>query len=101
MIEPERRRRLRGEILEMARRFGVSGVSIEGLEGIYARAGEPRLADNVGEALLYLADKGYVAVNLQRDILSGIERRMVTITAAGIDLLDDTIDQDPGVCIVR
>jgi hypothetical protein len=85
----------------MARRFGVNGVSIEGLEGIYTRAGEHRMADNVGEALLYLADKGYVAVNLQRDLLSGIERRMVTITAEGIDLLDDTIDQNPGVCIVR
>lgn len=99
-MDPQRKRKLRGEILAMARRIGAAGITIEGLENIYVRAGEHRMADNVGEALLYLTDKGYVAIGMSRDIMTGIERRIVTISAAGIDLLDHTIEADPGVWIV-
>ncbi len=98
-MEPSRKRRLRGEILALVRRLGIGGISVEGIENIYMRAGEHRLADNVGEALHYLADKGYVMIHLERDTFSQVERRLVTISAQGMDLLDRTIDEDPGVWI--
>lgn len=98
-MEPSRKRRLRGEILALARRLGIGGISVEGIENIYMRAGEHRLADQVGEALHYLADKGYVMIHRERDIYSDVERRLVSITAQGIDLLDRTINEDPGVWI--
>lgn len=98
-MEPSRKRRLRGEILALARRLGIGGISVEGIEKIYERAGEHRLADQVGEALLYLTDKGYIMIHRERDIFSDVERRLITITAAGIDLLDRTITEDPGVWI--
>lgn len=95
------RRRLRGEIMTLARRFGPAGVTVEGIEGIYERAGEQRQVFLVGETLHYLADKGYVTIELKRDELSGVERRFVIITAKGLDLLDANIDVDPGVDVVR
>lgn len=98
-MEPSRKRRLRGEILALARRLGIGGISVEGVENIYMRAGEHRLADNVGEALHYLADKGYVMIHRERDTFSDVERRLVSITARGIDLLDHTIEGDPGVWV--
>ncbi len=100
-MEALTRRKLRGEILTLARRFGPAGVTIEGIEGIYERAGERRQVFLVGETLHYLADKGYVNIGLKRDELSGVERRFVTITAIGLDLLDASIGVDPGVDIVR
>ena len=98
-MDPSRKRRLRGEILALARRLGIGGISVEGIENIYLRAGEHRLADNVAEALHYLADKGYVIIHRERETFSGVERRLVSISAQGIDLLDRTIDEDPGVWI--
>ena len=100
-MEAQWRRKLRGEILMLARRFGAAGITVEGIEGIYERAGEQRQVFLVGETLLYLADKGYVKIGLKRDEMSGVERRFVVITAAGLDLLDANIGNDPGVDIVR
>ncbi len=58
------------------------------------------VAADLEEHLQYLADKGYLTKDLLKDEISGVKRWVAFITAKGIDLLDETIDPDPGVEIV-
>jgi hypothetical protein len=54
---------------------------------------------DIYEHLLYLADKGYIRVeSLDENPLSCLEYTVV-LTAKGIDLLDGSIRDDPGIVI--
>jgi hypothetical protein len=92
----------RGRILRLVRDSGAAeGISVHGLTSIFARAGRQDAADRVEEHVVYLFDRGYLVSTIERDQLSRVERWMVRITSSGIDLLDGTIDADPGVnCVV-
>lgn len=96
----EMNRRHRGTILRIVRRWGVTGVSWEGIEAIFRQAGQLGAIDRLEENVQYLADKGYLAKELKRDDFSGVERWLVWITPRGIDLLDGLIEADPGVVVV-
>lgn len=49
--------------------------------------------------LYYLADKGYITVvDVREDNLSGIDY-LINLTAKGVDLLEGSIPEDPGVMI--
>ncbi len=47
----------------------------------------------------YLEEKGYVRVEEARNDKLGISRRMIYITAKGIDLLEGNIPPDPGILL--
>ncbi|KEQ23419.1 hypothetical protein [Paenibacillus tyrfis] len=49
--------------------------------------------------LRYLEEKGYVRTEEGNEL--GIQRTMATLTAKGIDLLDGSIADDPGVMVIR
>lgn len=49
--------------------------------------------------LHYLEEKGYVRTEEGNEL--GIQRTMATLTAKGIDLLDGSISDDPGVMVIR
>jgi len=93
--------RTRGRILHTVRRYGPNGISYEGIERIFHRAGWFGSAATLEEHLHYLREKDLVHVERTRDAISGVKRWLVTITAKGIDLLDERIEADPGVDIVR
>lgn len=47
----------------------------------------------------YLEEKGYVRVEEARNDRLGIYRRVIFITAKGIDLLEGNIPPDPGILL--
>ncbi|MCD9025763.1 hypothetical protein [Cohnella silvisoli] len=49
--------------------------------------------------LHYLVDKGYVRTEEGNEL--GIQRTMATLTAKGVDLLDGSIPDDPGIMVTR
>ncbi len=100
MTKTEANCRMRGEILRLVRKMGTNGISYEGMERIFLRAGRMGVAADMEEHLQYLADKGYLTKELLKDEISGVKRWMAFITAKGIDLLDEVIERDPGVEIV-
>lgn len=100
MTRVEANRLTRAKILRVVRRYGTGGISYEGLERVFSRAGMLGVAADLEEHLQYLADKKYLAKDLRRDELSGVERWLVWITPTGIDLLEGTIEPDPGVELV-
>lgn len=100
MTKAEANKRVRREILRIVRKFGMNGISFEGIEKIFNRAGMLGVAADLEENIHYLKGKGYVATEQVKDQFDQVERWMVTITPAGIDLLDEIIDPDPGVEIV-
>jgi hypothetical protein len=96
-IDIDRNRRHRATILRIVRRYGVEGISWPGLERIFRVAGRFEAMNTLEENVQYLADKNYLKKQLLRDEASDVERWMLYITPRAIDLLDGTIDPDPGV----
>jgi hypothetical protein len=94
-------RRIRGDILRLVRKWGAKGLSFDGLQAVFFRSGI-MMSTNVdlGEHVSYLEGKGYLRTGKQRDQFESVERWMIQLTPTGIDLLDQTIDPDPGVEIV-
>jgi len=97
MATREQNVKARGEILRLARRFGGNGVSIAGVDRIFQQAGMFAALSSLEENIEYLQGKGYLAAELATDPLSDVERWIIRITPAGIDLLDGVIPADPGV----
>lgn len=94
-------RELRGFILTMCKHNYPHGCS-EKL--ILTTLGENQFASS--PALLrahieYLEEKGYVRIEDVQAHGLGISRTLVFITAKGIDLLEGSIPQDPGVLLFR
>jgi len=92
--------RRRGEILRKVRVYGGQGLSLEGLQRIFQRAGRLGSFEQLEEDVRYLAEKEYLRKELLKDRESLVERWLVWITPQGIDLLDGVIGPDPGVEIV-
>src|SRR6218665_526302 len=53
----------------------------------------------INRHLHYLEEKGYVRTEEGNEL--GIQRTMATLTAKGIDLLDGSIADDPGILVIR
>jgi hypothetical protein len=100
MTSAEANYKTRGDLLKIVRRYGVDGISYQGIEKIFWQAGRLGVAADLEENLAYLGDKGYLNLRLTRDHISGVERWLATMTPKGIDLLDGTIPPDPGVNVV-
>lgn len=89
--------RHRGNILQLVRNCGVDGISFPGLEAVFRKAGRFGAIKQLEENVQYLTEKGYLRTELIKERTSGVERWMIWLTAQGIDLLDGTIPDDPGV----
>jgi hypothetical protein len=94
-------RRNRGQVLRLLQESGSDGLTPEGLAAVFRNAGKHGAADRIGEIATYLQDKGYVRIELIRDPISGVKREVVRLTARGTDLLEGSLDDDPGVICVR
>lgn len=53
----------------------------------------------IRQHIRYLEEKGYVRSEEGNEL--GIQRTMATLTAKGIDLLDGSIPDDPGILVIR
>jgi hypothetical protein len=96
----DRNRRHRGSILRVVRRYGTQGISWPGLERIFRSAGLLGAVEMLEENVQYLADKAYLKKARLRDEIAGVERWMLYIAPSGIDLIEGTIDPDPGVNLI-
>lgn len=100
MTKAEANKRVRREILRIVRKFGTNGISFEGIEKVFSRAGMLGVAADLEENIHYLKGKGYLTTAHVKDQFDQVDRWMVVITPAGIDLLDEITGPDPGVEIV-
>lgn len=90
----EKFRRTRGAILKLLANEHPGGVDSKVLSALLAELGF-ELADGECEGhLAYLDEKGFARVDKKK--AAGIEIKIASITAAGIDLLDGLIE-DVGV----
>lgn len=87
---------LRGQVLKTLTLFYPDAVDVSGIKsGLMAR-GIIVTADSM-KTLHYLQDKGYIRITASKiqDLEDG---DLIELTAKGVDLIEDTI-QDPGVVI--
>ena len=55
------------------------------------------VSTDISQQLYYLGDKGYIrVVNIKDKDLSGIDY-LISLTAKGIDLIEESIPADPGI----
>ena len=93
-----RYRRIRGLILKLLAHSHPGSLDVVNLRFLLDDLDHPITEEEFDSHLVYLADptKGYVTPETKR--AGGVELRIVTITPAGLDLLDGfKPESDPGV----
>lgn len=102
MANPAAIRRKRGTILRIVRDWGPAGISYDGLLKILHQAGLDAAIDSLEENVDYLAEQGLLTKKHEEDRLTMVERWVLRITPAGIDLLIGIrrAEEFPGVEIV-
>jgi len=93
-LEGTGRRIIRGEILKILKISFPDGVSNKLLRSTLGRMEFEESRGILRGHCQYLKAKGYLAL---RDVNMGSVSYICTITPKGIDLLEQTIDSDPGV----
>ncbi|MBD5497465.1 MAG: hypothetical protein HDR11_06830 [Lachnospiraceae bacterium] len=79
---------LRNEILEICRETAPDGAGIPLLKACLHKAGIETDERELERQAAYLQDKGLAAVDEIKNVRLGIRRRIVRITAAGMDFLE-------------
>lgn len=94
----EETKEIRGWILNILHRAQPYGASYQVIERTLLDLGFPIGANGLKSELMYLTQKGYT--RLEEIERNGVKRRINYITPKGVDLLECTIDCDPGVMLV-
>lgn len=87
---------IRKEILMLCQEAGELGCSPEVLNAALKKYGFESGFD-LNTEIMYLTDKGLVSVREINNIRLGIKRKIVRITATGIDYLDGNGEDIPGI----
>jgi hypothetical protein len=69
------------------------------IEKTFRLVGKIGWSETLEENLVYLSDKGYLRREPVTDPITGVKRWMAYVTPRGIDLMEGTIDADPGVTL--
>ena len=90
-------REVRGWILKICERAQPYGASFQVIETTLAEAGFHETLTEVKAHLQYLQRKGYIQME---EVKAGrIKRRINSILPKGVDLIEGSIDDDPGVLL--
>jgi len=90
-------REVRGWILQICNRAQPYGASFTIIETTLLETGFHVSLSEIKSHLKYLEQKGYIRSEfIQKD---GVKRWVNYITPKGVDLIEATIEQDPGVLL--
>ena len=97
MAEPkkERFRRVRGAILKLLAHEHPKPVDCKVLHFLLDDLGYTIDEEECSSHISYLEEKGYIKIEKRKG--GGVRIKMITISAPGLDLLDDFGKKDPGV----
>lgn len=90
LIELAEKEILRKNILEILEECGDEGASEELISKCVSRAGIKCDTESIKKECEYLKGKGLVNINHVDNKVLGIKRNIMTITSAGVDILDGT-----------
>ncbi len=99
-MKPGTNRKTRGRILSFLRDCGTDGLTEAGLHTVFRSAGKHGVIDTLDDQIEYLIDKGYVRRDKKKSALDKDEHTFLHIRAKGTDLLEGSIDSDPGVTTI-
>lgn len=92
-----RRKQTRGAILMLLWRNQDTRIAIDTLENVLLEA-HPYIRSDLPPVLNYLADKGYIDIApMEPPQLIPLRGAMVRLTSKGVDLVEESIPDDPGV----
>ena len=94
-IKAAENRQIRGEILDALRTNYPGMLSEKQVITWLEQLGHT--AYNIKEYLEYLVDKGYISLEVKVIKSYRQENTMVKLTPKGIDLLEGSIEEDPGI----
>lgn len=98
-ITVENRRRARGALLCLLEDSYPTGVGYQSLERVLS-AGAKCQPHELEGITRYLEDKGYIKVCVPEEpSLKPLQNSIIELRAHGIDLLEGSIPEDPGVAI--
>jgi DNA-binding PadR family transcriptional regulator len=98
-IAINRRRGARGAVLGLLEEGYPDGVAFQVIERILHTGGKCQAHELPG-ILRYLEDKGYIKITVPEEpSIKPLEKSIVELSAHGIDLLEGSIPEDPGVDI--
>ena len=98
-IAINRRRSARGAVLGLLEESYPTGVAYRVMERIL-HSGSKCQPHELPGILRYLEDKGYIKITVPEEpTLRPLDNSIVELSAHGIDLLEGSIPEDPGVSI--
>lgn len=95
-IKISENRQIRGEILNALRLNYPSQISEKQIISWLEQLGYITY-ERIKEYIEYLQDKGYVQIEMKRIKSYRQENSMVKLTPKGVDLLEGSIEEDPGI----
>ncbi|MCM1304584.1 MAG: hypothetical protein NC305_13380 [Lachnospiraceae bacterium] len=97
MLELAKKEILRKEILMLCRTASETGCSRQVVHSVAAKMGAGFREPDIDGELYYLQEKQLLRLEKTGNIRLGIQRDIYFITAAGIDYLDGTGPDIPGI----
>lgn len=98
-LEVTRRKQARGAVLGLLDDSYPTGIAYMVLERLLADAGKAQAHELPG-IMRYLEDKGYIAITVPEEpTLKPLGNGVVELRAHGMDLLEGSIPEDPGVLL--
>lgn len=98
-LAAESKRIARGAVLGLLEEGYPDGVSYQSLERLLNVSAKCRPHELEG-ILRYLADKAYIKVTVPEEpTLKPVKNSIIELSAHGIDLLEGSIPEDPGITI--
>lgn len=96
-LEITKRKKARGALLGMLEENYPIGVGYTVIERLLVDTGVA-MAHDLPRLVKYLEDKGYISVSVPEEPeLKPLQNSILTLRAHGIDLLEGSIPDDPGV----
>ncbi|MEG0766645.1 MAG: hypothetical protein RR482_02920 [Clostridia bacterium] len=95
----EHRRSARGAVLGLLEESYPVGVAYPSLERILNTSAKCQPHELPG-IVKYLEDKRYIKVSVPEEpTLKPLQNSIIELSAHGVDLLEGSIPEDPGICI--
>ena len=96
-LENTKRKKARGAVLGLLEESYPTGVAYTVMERILADAGKARAHELPG-IIRYLEDKAYIKVSVPEEPeLKPLTNGVIDLRAHGVDLLEGSIPEDPGI----